>query len=96
MKIKQLVALANNNVADFSIRDWSVFKATMMLFGVIIGCSFSDTCRNLRPVLFALWLAGIIYLLKRVYNLPVLCGRGNKNKLTLEQKAPAYTDQTAE
>ena len=96
MTIKQLLALANSNIADFSMLDWSIFKVSLILFGVMLGCSFSSTCRSLRPVLFALWLAGILYTIKRVFNLPMFCCIGRKDKLSLAQKAPADTDQAAE
>jgi|GEM_PF-6731208 len=96
MKFKQLVTFANSSVADFSMLDWSILKVTLMLSGVIIGCSFSNTCRSLRPILFALWLAGVLFTLKRVYNLPFFCCRGHNDKLTLGHKSPSYTDQAAE
>lgn len=39
----------------------------IIIVGVIIGCTFSETCKKLRPLLMMVWVCAVIYLVLRIF-----------------------------
>ncbi len=63
----ELIELANEKISQFDTTDWALFKTAMMLVGVIIGCTFSDTCKKLRPLLLIIWICAFTYLMLKMF-----------------------------
>ncbi|OON93083.1 MAG: hypothetical protein ATN32_01800 [Candidatus Epulonipiscium fishelsonii] len=68
--MQELVKKANKSVSKFDIMDWSIFKTSMILFGVIVGSAFPVKCKKLMPILFIVWIACVYYVIIRVYLVP--------------------------
>ncbi len=68
--MKDMIDLANDKVSDFGVEEWTLLKASIMLVGVIIGCTFSDTCKKIRPLLLITWFCVFSYLMIKMFVLP--------------------------
>lgn len=73
--MQQLIERVNSQVTNFKVEDWFIFKMAILIVGAIIGCSFSDTCKKLRPLLIIVWVCAFttnFFLLKFFYQIDPL------------------------
>ncbi|MBC8577926.1 MAG: hypothetical protein ACLTBU_05435 [Zhenhengia sp.] len=65
--MQQLIERVNSQVTNFKVEDWFIFKMAILIVGAIIGCSFSDTCKKLRPLLIIVWVCAFTYIILRIF-----------------------------
>ncbi len=65
--MNEMIALVNEKMQDFDITDWSIFKGLLILVGMIIGCSFAETCKKLRPLLVIVWVCLFTYMMLKMF-----------------------------
>ncbi|MEG1774259.1 MAG: hypothetical protein RR320_05340 [Oscillospiraceae bacterium] len=52
---------------NFGLADWAMFKLCLVSFGVLIGSTFSNFFKKLRPLMTVLFCAGWVYMVWRVF-----------------------------
>ncbi|ONI44582.1 hypothetical protein AN640_05410 [Candidatus Epulonipiscium fishelsonii] len=68
--MQEVIKKANKSISKFDIMDWSIFKTCMILFGTIIGCTFSEECNRFRQIIFIIWIVCFHYLMFKIYLAP--------------------------
>ncbi|OOB78046.1 MAG: hypothetical protein BEN18_08735 [Epulopiscium sp. Nuni2H_MBin001] len=70
MDIKEYIELANQTVSKFDITDWVIFKACLVLTGILLGSTFKKSCRKLWPLLFVACICSSTWTLIRLFIAP--------------------------
>ncbi len=65
--MQEMIALMNEKVSDFDMEDWTLLKATLILFGVIVGATFATPCKKLKPLLVIIWMCCFAYLMIKLF-----------------------------
>ena len=61
--INKWVEKCNKKVSKFGLGQWSVFKLTMVSFGMLLGAYLSNWVMQYQMVFWIVFIAGYIYLL---------------------------------